>query len=119
MISFVFSYELLTSFTKAIINNAIIYLHACININKNIVFLKLPSGQYCNMVERLANRYELSENLTSQMLQMMNDEVQCGEYSMEDDRYSVVVVKRETDFDIKLFSARITNYARENLVRIE
>ena len=81
----------------------------------------MPSDQYVNMVERLANRYQLSEHLMSQMLQMMNDEVQYGEHTMKDDRYSVVVVKRETDFDVKLFSARITNYvkARENIIHID
>ena len=71
------------------------------------------------MVERLSTRYELSENITSEMLQIMDNDVPCGEHQLKDENYSVLVVKRETDFDVKLFRASITDYTRERVVCIE
>ena len=68
------------------------------------------------MVDRLSTRYDLSEYITSQMLRIMDNDVQCGEYSLKDDKYSVLVVKRETDFDVKLIRASITEYNREGVV---
>jgi hypothetical protein len=71
------------------------------------------------MVERLSTRYELSENITFEMLQIMDKSVPCGEHQLKDENYSVLVVKRETDFDVKLFRASITDYTRERVVCIE
>ena len=67
------------------------------------------------MVERLSKRYGLSESVTSQMLQIHEDHVRCGEHFLKDDVYAVTVVKRETDFDLKLFRASITEYRRDGV----
>ncbi|CAB4023282.1 Hypothetical predicted protein [Paramuricea clavata] len=80
---------------------------------------KLARGEYAHMVERLSTRYKLSENITSQMLQKMDNDVPCGEHPLKDENYSVLVVKRETDFDVKLFRASFTDYTRERVVCIE
>ena len=71
------------------------------------------------MVERLAHRYGLSENTKSQMLHIMDNSIESGEYALTDVVYSVIVVKRETDFDVKLFRASITGYTKEGAVRID
>ena len=61
------------------------------------------------MVGRLSTRHGLSESLTKQMLQIAENDNPCGEHTLEDEKYSVTVVKRETDFDVRLIAARI-NY---------
>lgn len=66
------------------------------------------------MIEKLSARYELSENVTSQMLNILDDVGHC-EYSLKDDKYSVMVVKRENDFDIKLYRAVMTENTGEDL----
>ena len=71
------------------------------------------------MIEKLSARYELSENITLQMLHIMDDDVPDCEYSLKDEKYSATVVKRENDFDIELYRAVITEYTGEDLVCTE
>ena len=63
------------------------------------------------MVERLSSRYKLSEAVKFKMLQLMNDDVPCGEFAVQDNNYSVVVMKRENEFDVRLFQGIIKGYA--------
>ena len=73
------------------------------------ILSKIPREKYAYMVERLSTRHGLSGSLTKQMLQVAeNDIYPCGEHTLRDDRYSVTVVKRETDFDVILIEARIS-----------
>ena len=53
------------------------------------------------------------------MLHIMDDDIQECECSLKDEKYAVTVVKRENDFDIKLYRAVMTEYTEEDLVCTE
>ena len=71
------------------------------------ILSKISQEKYAYMVERLSTRHGLSGSLTQQMLQIAESDSPCGEHTLQDDRCSVTVVKRETDFDVRLIEARI------------
>ncbi len=52
------------------------------------------------MIEKLSRRYELSEKVTSEILRIVNDEAQTGLFPFEDEKYSVNLRIRPTEFDI-------------------
>ncbi|XP_028410877.1 uncharacterized protein LOC114533543 [Dendronephthya gigantea] len=74
------------------------------------VLSEIQRDEYPLMVERLSSRYKLSETVKFKMLQLMDNDFPCGEFAMEDNNYSIVVLKRENEFDIRLFQGIIKGY---------
>ena len=73
------------------------------------MILKVHRHKGADVIERLSKRYELSEDVTSQILFVINDSTQTGDFSFghEDEKYFVNLKIRETDFDIHLRSCQI------------
>ena len=59
------------------------------------------------MIERLSKRYQLSDDVTSQILRAADDKGETGNFCFEDEKYSVEVKIRENDIDICLFCSLI------------
>ena len=74
---------------------------------KNLVHL--PKNLEKNVIERLSKRYGLSEDFQSEILPIIDDPAQTGDFSFghEDEKYCINVKMRETDFDIHLHFCQI------------
>lgn len=53
------------------------------------------------------------------MLKIMDNDVPDGEYPLDDENYSVTVVKQGDYFDVKLYRAVVTEYTKEGFVQID
>ena len=73
------------------------------------VMRKVLRSDGADVIERLSKRYGLSEDVQTEILLIIDDPAQTGEFSFggEDEKYSVNVRMRETDFDIHLHSCQI------------
>ena len=59
------------------------------------------------VVEKLSVRYELTDRLKNEILEVKRSETQKGEVRLQDDKYCAVVVKGETWLDLYISTAII------------
>ena len=64
------------------------------------------------VVERLSERYELSDRLKNEILEVKRSETQRGEVRLQDDNHCAIVVKGETWLDLYISTASITLFSR-------
>ena len=66
------------------------------------MIFKIPRSKGASKIEELSKRYKLSEYFTSQILLIMDDPNQTGDFPFEDEKYSIKIRIRESDLDIHL-----------------
>ena len=64
------------------------------------------------VVEKLSERYELSDRLKNEILEVKRSETQRGEVRLQDDSHCAIVVKGETSLDLYISTASITLFSR-------
>ena len=65
------------------------------------------------VVEKLSERYELSDRLKNEILEVKRSETHRGEVRLQGDRYLAVVLKGESWLDLYLSTASIRHFSKD------